>query len=165
MVLLSPWHTFAKAFEKPFTIISLSLSALSALSALYLCGGFFFSRVPVRQRAVLTNGCYVVVVVVANVCVSVCGLQEEQRADRVLQQNLQLAARMRKLEEANDPLRDIENGGGGGGSHGRLPGGTTAAAGLATQLRNWADKKGLLIVLVVFLLVFWYASKKYDVSF
>jgi hypothetical protein len=88
---------------------------------------------------------------------------EQQRADRVLVHNLQLANRVRQLEEGlqsggEGAMRDVE-GGGADGAMSRSGGGLVE--------RMWAvwnqrDRKGVMVITVLSLVVFWYLTTVYS---
>lgn len=93
--------------------------------------------------------------------------EEQQRADRVLIQNLQLASRVRQLEQDLQDSGGVAAGSSRGGRGGRdLENGTQGAdgaqsAGMMGRLQemwNLRDRKGVMVLTVLSLLIFWYIS-------
>lgn len=92
--------------------------------------------------------------------------EEQQRADRVLIHNLQLASRVRQLEQdlldagggrtttTTNNSSDLETGGA-DGAGGR---GFSEGAMQAWVVWNERDRKGMMILIVLSLLLFWYLS-------
>lgn len=89
---------------------------------------------------------------------------EQQRADRVLLHNLQLANRVRQLEEGLQSggegvsMRDVE----GGGADGATSRGGGGLVERAWAVWNQRDRKGVMVITVLSLVLFWYLTTVYS---